>query len=501
MTTRPPDARGETPPGRVVETHVSVLRFDRDTVRKTKKPVRFPFVDFTSVRSRLVACLEEVGLNRRLAPDVYLGVEDIRDEAGHLVDAAVVMRRLPESRQLRALIERGVDVRDELTRVVHALAAFHSTGARSDDIDEAATPDSLLARWDADLDELEPLARRVLGVATVERERALSRRYLGARGDLLAERIRSGHIVDGHGDLRADSIFCLADGPRIIDRLEFDPRLRWGDQVADLAFLAMDLEALGHPDLSEHLMRTYFRLAGWRAPPGLLHFYIAQRAMVRAKVACWRVMQGDPQAASRARLHLEQCRHHLAAARPLVVIIGGAPRTGKSTLARALADTTDAVPLHSDGVRRDVAGASHQARVDRDGLDSGRYSSSTTRATYATLTARARALLRGGYSVILDATFPSAASRVAIETLAERFGADVVQIECTAPISVVAMRADRALDPGDMSEATREVAAALRSRREPWTTAHRLDTRAPVPRLVAECLEAIDQTPVGGQGT
>jgi len=497
MTTTPADASGATQPDRIVETNVSVLRFDRDTVRKTKKPVRFPFVDFTSVESRLAACLEEVRLNRRLAPDVYLGVEDIRDATGRLIDAAVVMRRLPDRRQLRVLIETGVDVRDELTGVAHALAAFHSTAARSDAIDQAATPDGLRQRWDADLDELEPLVKRVLGISDLERERALARRYIDARGDLLADRIRGGHAIDGHGDLRADSVFCLADGPRIIDCLEFDPSLRWGDELADVAFLAMDLESLGRQGLAEHFVGAYYRMAGWRAPPGLVHCYVAQRAAVRSKVACWSVLQGKTEGASRARIHLDQCGDHLAAARPLIVMIGGAPRTGKSTLARALAERIAAIPLHSDEIRRDVAGASHEARSEHDTIDSGRYAASMTAATYATLGSRAGSLLRGGYSVIVDATFPDATSRAQIRTLAGELAVDLVQIECTAPPSVIAERAARRTSPDDLSEATEDIAAALRSRRKPWVGAHRLDTTTAMTRQVDECLAAIDRTPIG----
>jgi aminoglycoside phosphotransferase family enzyme len=190
----------------------------------------------------LLRAAREIELNRRLALDVYLGVDEIREPDGLLIDAAVVMRRLPGDRQLSTLIARGSDVAMELTRTAHVLAAFHSRAVRNPEIDRVATVDGLAARWETDLDEWDPLIQRVLGMPHRDRERTLVRRYLEARTGLLERRIADGHIVDGHCDLRSDSIFCLSDRPRLIDCLEFDANLRFGDELADVAFLAMDLD-------------------------------------------------------------------------------------------------------------------------------------------------------------------------------------------------------------------------------------------------------------------
>jgi uncharacterized protein len=479
--------------GKTIETHVSLLSFEGDVVRKRKKAVRFPFINLSEPELRLAACRQEVELNRRLAPDVYLGVEEIHDRDGRLMDAAVVMRRLPDDRQLSTLINARVDTSLDLIRVAHVLAAFHSRARRGADIDRAATREGLAARWEADLDEWDPLVKRVLDMPARIRARALVRRYLEGRGEMLERRIRDGHIVDGHGDLRADSIFCLADRPRLIDCLEFDERLRFGDELADVAFLAMDLEALGRPDLAAHFVHSYGRFAGWTAPPGLLHFYIAHRAMVRSKVACWRALQGDTAAIPRARLHLEQCERHLEVARAVMVVIGGAPRTGKSTVAAALADATEYVHVRSDEIRRDLTSAG----IGGDGLDRGIYAPEVTARIYTILAARARMLLIAGYSVILDATFPIASSRTMVRRIAQRCRADFVAIECHAPASVVRQRSKQERRIADLSEATPEVAAALQSRRAPWPDAQTLDTTKPAPALVAQSLGVVGATPVG----
>ena len=496
ISSRAPAIPAEPARHRVIETLVSLITFDGDTVRKRKKAVRLPFIDLTTPESRLIACRQEIALNRRLAPDVYLGVDEIREPDGRLIDAAVVMRRLPSDRQLSTLIDGGADVATGLTCTAHVLAAFHFKASRSPEIDRVATVDGLAARWEADLDEWDPLIQRVLGMPARDRERTLVRRYLEARAGLLERRIAGGHIVDGHGDLRADSIFCLADRPRLIDCLEFDAKLRFGDELGDVAFLAMDLEGMTRPDLARNFVRAYARFAGWTAPPGLLHFYMAQRALVRSKVACWRALQGDAAAAAQARRHLEQCGRHLEAARPLVIAIGGAPRTGKTTLARRLADEIDGVHLRSDEVRRDVTAAAHQQRADRDLLDQGRYTATVTALTYRTLASRTRILLHAGYSVVVDATFADASSRREVDRMAKACRTDFVAIECRAPLSVIEERARGILRLDDLSEATPEVAAALQARRAPWPAAHAIDTTADEATLVAQCLSIVRETPL-----
>lgn len=480
-----------------IETHASVLTLEGDLVRKRKKAIRFPFMDLSTPALRLTACAHELELNRRLAPDVYLRVDEIRDPAGALVDAEVVMRRLPDERCLATLVASGADVTDELTQIAQVLAAFHATAHRGPEVERSATPDALRERWDADLDEWEPLARELLGRPTLDRERSLVHRYIAGRTGLLIRRIEGGHIVDGHGDLLSKDIFCLPDGPRILDCLEFDPRLRYGDQLADVAFLAMDLESMGRPDLADSFAATYQRLAGDHPPHSLLHLYIAQRAMVRSKVACLRVTQGDDGAVASARLHLALCVRHLDAARPLVVVIGGAPGTGKSTLAARFAESMGWVHLRSDTVRRDLGAVGRAQRARRDALDEGLYTAELTRRTYAALMDRARSLLHDGVSVVLDATFADVGARRDARRVADDTFADVVELECHAPTEVIRERVlAREQRRDDLSEADLGVALALRRRRQPWPEAHPIDTTLPGDVQLAYALGLVRDTPV-----
>ena len=187
----------------------------------------------------------------------------------------------------------------------------------------------------------------MLDLARLDQIGALAEGYLAGREPLWRERLAAGAACDGHGDLQAADIFWLEDGPRILDCIEFDDRYRFADVVADLAFLAMDLERLGAPDAARELVDEYAAASAEPVPPSLLDHYIGYRALVRAKVAAIRAVQeADPIAAAadrrRARDLVELCLTHLRRAQVLLVVVGGAPGTGKTTLARDLEARLDA---------------------------------------------------------------------------------------------------------------------------------------------------------------
>ena len=321
----------------LAETHSAVVFFVGERAYKLKKPVDLGFLDFTEPGARAAACRREVELNRRFAPDVYLGVAAIHGPGGGVCDHLVVMRRMPAARRLSTLVRAGVPVECPLRQVARVLAAWHAVAPRSAQISAQGSPDAVRARWEASIRQLRGLAGRLPELVAVDEVERLAGRFIAGRGALFEERVGGGYIVDGHGDLLADDIFCLDDGVRILDCLEFDDRLRWVNALDDAAFLAMDLERIGAPGLAETFTRWYAGYSADPAPAALCHHYTAYRALVRAKVALLRAAQGDPLSGAEAWKLAAMTLDHLQAGAVTLVLVGGLPGTGKTTLAGALA--------------------------------------------------------------------------------------------------------------------------------------------------------------------
>ena len=473
-----------TPDAAILETHISIVVFVGDRAYKLKRPIQLPFVDLTELRERERLCRREVELNRRLAPDVYLGVGEVRDPDGSVCDHLVVMRRLPADRKLSRLVtEVAPTAAGAVDDVARLLAEFHAAAPRSATIDAAATPQRTETRW-AELDEeVASGVGPVLEPLLLEEIRRLRTDRLTAQRELFEQRIGSEAIVDGHGDLQADDIYCLDDGPRVLDCIEFDDQLRHVDVVDDLAFLVMDLRRLGDVELADRLVRSYEAASGSTAPPMLVEFYAAYRAMVRCMVAVTRWSQhDDPQhpdalaAATLARQLSELCRDQLRAARPLLILVGGLPGTGKSTLSHGIAERTAATVLRSDVVRKELAGLDPSRSASSD-FGHGVYSPERTDATYDELASRTRDLLSVGRSVIVDASFGDDRHRRQLRVVASDARAVVVELRCEVDADTAAQRiAARAAAGTDASDATAEVAASMAQFVDPWHEAHAVHT-------------------------
>ncbi len=434
-----PDASFSGPPA-VVETHSAWVVFLGDRAYKIKKPVKLDFLDFSSLAARGRALHAELALNRRLAPDVYLGVSVLLGPDHEVAEHVLVMRRMPGDRRLSELVVRAEPVAEAIRAIARLLVDFHAKADTSPGIAAAGSPATVRSKVEQDLDELDVFAPEILVRDDLDEARRLTLEYLRGRTTLLDDRVARGCIRDGHGDLLADDIFCLPDGPRILDCIEFDAGLRRGDVLADVAFLVMDLERLGAPELGDRLLAWYSEFAGERHPDSLADYYVAARALIRAKVACIRAVQGDAASPSVARDLLQLALEHLRRAQVRLVLVGGSPGTGKSTVARDLTDRFGWVLLRSDEVRKDVT------RVGRgvarhEGVDRGVYTVGTTDATYAELLLRAGRALRAGETVVLDATWTDAAMRAAAHRLAVDASAALVELQCVLPGDMADARA------------------------------------------------------------
>jgi aminoglycoside phosphotransferase family enzyme/adenylate kinase family enzyme len=473
------------------ETHISLLFFAGERAYKLLKPVTTHYLDFSTTKKRLEAVDDEIELNRRLSPDVYLGHADVV-ESGEVVDRMIVMRRLPAERRLNRLLW-SADADDIVRSVARAVAAFHASLEPLYDVADIAGSDAVRANWNDNHAEIGNHVGTLFQEGTHEQIVTLVDRYIGHHQELFDRRIEQGHIRECHGDLTADDIFHLDDGPRILDCLAFSRRLRVSDVLADIGFLAMDLDRLAGPELSRKLMHWYAEYSGEHHSSSLAHHYVAYRAHVRAKVEALRHVQGDGSAAGRSRRHLDVALDHLNRAQLKLVLVGGAPGTGKTTLAEALSQHLGFLALDSDTLRKDLSGRAHD-QPDPSPLGQGSHSPAFDDATYKTLLSRAGTLLGQGESVLVDASWSSSERREAARALAADHGAVCVELECDSPPDIARERVtERLRAGGHVSDARPELLDALRQGRHPWPEARRISTTGPAEKTVTEALEIIDR--------
>ncbi len=413
-----------------IQTHISYLFLTPELVYKIKKPVDFGFLDFTTLEKRRHFCGEEVRLNRRLAPRVYLGVVEVRDtekglvfegDEGEVVEYAVKMRRLAPERILEEKIRRGDVTADEITRVAGAIAAFHKEAEQGPRISAFGAPEVIEKNVSENFSQTEGFTGDMLGRAAFEEIRAHAEGFLHEKRDLFLGRVEEGFIRDCHGDIHSEHISINRE-IEIIDCIEFNERFRYADTISDAAFLAMDLDFHNRADLGRVFEEAYTRASGDRGGMALMAFYKSYRAYVRGKVEGFKAGEDEVAEDQRIEARLRAMRYfdlsrEYASGRtspgPRLIIVCGPSGTGKSTLASVLGRILWARPLSTDRIRREMEGAGDAgdrggapgAPAERPGYGEARYTLEARGRTYAEMVQRAAEELGSGRTVILDATF------------------------------------------------------------------------------------------------
>lgn len=470
------------PPGGVelIETHISWVILAGDYAYKIKKPVNFGFLDFSTLVLRRFYCEEELRLNRRFAPDIYLSVVAITGTPaaprwggeGEPFEYAVKMRRFAqESRLDHMLVERQLS-EVHIDQLAVVVADFHRKAVLVSLDSEYGSP---LAIQTAALDNcshIRPLLSDADDLSQLASLEAWTRRTGVELTDNLTVRRANGFVRECHGDLHLQNIAWLDDRAVLFDCIEFNPTFRWIDVMSEVAFLTMDLADRGRDDLARRFLNEYLQITGDFAGLGVLRFYQVYRAMVRAKVACLRMAQYATETAACAQDRAEYRSYiHLAvqytqAPSRSILLTSGFSGSGKTTVARQLCAMTDLILLRSDVERKRLFGYAAVARTGAT-VDAGMYSVETTQKTYQQLRQLAQTILAAGWSVVVDATFLRGDQRALFYQLAEQMSVPLHLLYCHAPPEVLRERIQaRQAESRDASEADLAVLEQQLGKRE-----------------------------------
>lgn len=463
----------------VIETHISWVFLAGEFAYKLKKPVKFGFLDFSTAALRRHYCAQELRLNQRFAPQIYLGLVGFGEESGKPVWAAspaietvVHMRRFPEAGRLDHMQAAGKLGTRELDTFAARIAAFHRGATVAGKDLPFGSVDWLRETLAVNFRTL----RNAIESSHTARIDALdhwSRDACVRLAPLIEARRRNGAIRECHGDLHLANMVWFNDDALLFDCIEFNDGLRWIDTLNDVAFLIMDLESRGEHVLAGRFLDRYLVETGDYAGTPLLALFKQYRALVRAAVTAFRLHQSGIARDERAADHrlveryLELAESYMRSEAPRLILMHGLPGSGKTTVAAQIAPALTAVCLHSDVERKRLAGV---APTDRSGspIDGGIYTQAASEATYGRLLELTQTLLRAGQSVIVDAAFAEHARRADFISTARQCGAQahIVSLDI-APDELRARIARRERLAGEYSEAGLAVLERALERQEP----------------------------------
>ena len=441
----------------LVQTHISWVFLAGDRVFKIKKPVNFGFLDFSTLDKRQRYCNAELQLNRRLCPDIYLEVVPLTredggfrlDGTGEVVEWVLVMKRMPEQGLMNRLLEQDEIDRPDMDRIVNRLVPFYQAADSGDEVREMGSIQTITHNTEENFEQTEGFVDDLIPRPTFDAICSYTRNFLKENRELFEERIESGKIREGHGDLYSANICFDRDHDRvyIFDCIEFNQRFRCGDIVSDVAFLAMDLDHFGLPQLSEYFITQFAEKSD---DPKLLElnaFYKCYRAYVRGKIGCFTA--ADPGVDEKVR---ETCRSQAADYFKLALkYAGAAPEahlycffglsgSGKSTLAEAWAKKQNIPVFNSDRVRKEIVAGIPATESRIEPFGKGIYSREMSEKTYRAMARLAGSRIVRGESAVVDATYTGAEERAYLADMARAAGAKLHFIHCACDEDTIRKR-------------------------------------------------------------
>ncbi|MEX2353271.1 MAG: AAA family ATPase [Gammaproteobacteria bacterium] len=433
----------------VVETHISLILLTGQVAYKFKKPVNLGFLDFTTLEKRRYYCEEEVRLNSRYSPELYIGVSCFTGDAacprlngeGEILEYAVKLLQFPAFSELKYAIDKGRLTPVHIDQLARDLAGFHAGTSPVPHTRYAGSPNCVRRQALDNFLAFKTADKVVCACSdTLARLEDWSLEALAALQWEFTLRKHNGHIRDCHGDLHLGNIILYQDRPRLFDCIEFSDELRMIDVISEVAFLVMDFDRLGHAEMGRRFLNAWLQHSGDYAGVAVLRFYLVYRAMVRAKVACLRLNQQDTTETQQTRelaeiqAYLEQALRYTSADRAVLLITHGLSGSGKTRGSQPILESLGAIRIRSDVERKRLYSMAAGGRAALE-PEAGLYSPDKSQQTYQWLRYMAKRVLTAGYPVIVDAAFLRSSERRQMQVIAE---------ECNVPFVILDFYADYA---------------------------------------------------------
>ena len=465
---------------RVIETHASWVILTGAWVYKIKKAVNFGFLDYSTLEKRRSSCQEELRLNRRFAPQVYIDVIAIAgtfeqpslQPGGEPIEYAVRMRQFPQSGLLSTLAAQHALTAEHIDALAALVPAMHAAVSIADEHAGYGLPDDIHHWVMENFDHIRPALRKPQQRQQLDTLECWCRQEFDSKRILMGQRRGDGFVRECHGDLHLGNLAIIEGAITPFDGLEFNPQLRWIDVISEVAFLVMDIHDRGYPRLSSRLLNVYLQHTGDYSGLALLRYYLVYRALVRAKVAILRLAQArstldEQDAWYEYASYMELASRYVEPPLPVLIITHGVSGSGKSFYAARLAEQLGAIQLRSDLERKRLHGYPAEADT-QSGIKAGLYSAAASERTYGQLALLAGTVIGAGYPVIIDATFLQAARREQFRLLSRSLAVPFVLLHFEADRDTLHARIRSRQSAGeDPSEAGIKVLEAQLVAQEP----------------------------------